>query len=346
MPKFLISIIDSFVTYLNELSRNQDILMFIDTPASRKFKWLNLYPAAKGPPAVIKNIRTSLVRARLPHKLIFRSELDFNLKCDLKKSKAKVVLIPSWSNDGDDLEELLCSVPKTSLILIGPNISLSMDIINKICKKYEGRLHFLMPSKQIFDYFSRVFKDNKALIRSSSILPTPIDHESWKPSKFSHKTLILIYLKNYKAGIDDAAIAYLKHRFLNRVRFVKYGEYTSAQFRSVLKRTYFAVYLADTESQGLALLEMWSSNVTTFIRLPEFKTNADTSIPWKYGEREEEYAPFLSSQNGAFFSNVKTLENLIDDLETQKKTYTPRDWVLSNLNFESFCIDLKKIIDD
>jgi len=107
MSNFLISILDGLATCLNELKKNQEIYFFVDTPASRKFKFFNLYPAAKGPPAVIKNIRTSLIRTGLPHRVIFIGEMNLNLKCNLKKSKARVVLIPKWDRKGDDLVDLL-----------------------------------------------------------------------------------------------------------------------------------------------------------------------------------------------------------------------------------------------
>lgn len=334
----LLRITDSYRAINFVFSKNDSIILVADIPSSRKMRFLNLYDSRKGPPAVLFNLRTALLRCKVPHTIIFTSELfdDSNL---LNYSMSeRFILVPGWTRSQFELEELI-KHSSGSKILIGPNISLTHNEINSITTRSKNEIYFIVPSNEIKRFFESKFSENELLLRRTIVVPSPVDSQYWSPGG-NQKNKILLYLK-HRVGIQDIVIMnYLRERFGERVELIEYGKYSPIKLRTAGRHSKFCVYLASTESQGIALLEMWSMDIPTFVRVPNnFEIEKGREVS-RYGATPETYAPYLKPNAGSFFSDVDELQNLIDDLEKKEIEYSPRKWAFENFNMTAYVENL------
>jgi len=84
-----------------------------------------------------------------------------------------------------------------------------------------------------------------------------------------------------------------------------YGTFKQQDYLSALADAPYLVYLAQSESQGLALQEAWAHNVPTFVNKSTRWESADTS--W---EAPQINAPYLTPELGAVFNSIDELTEL------------------------------------
>ena len=85
------------------------------------------------------------------------------------------------------------------------------------------------------------------------------------------------------------------------------------------------IVLGGTESQGIAFAEAWSMNVPTFIHcVGSWKSPSGFSY-------DAEAAPYLSSETGAYFSDIPELLALLMAINAAELKYSPRAWVLNHM---------------
>lgn len=86
----------------------------------------------------------------------------------------------------------------------------------------------------------------------------------------------------------------------------KYGQFSRDRYLQALQSAPFLVYLAESESQGLALQEAWAHDVPTLV---------NESHEWRNGEASWQApninAPYLTNEAGYFFSDPAELPALI-----------------------------------
>ena len=150
------------------------------------------------------------------------------------------------------------------------------------------------------------------------------DDGSMEKSKESRNLLV------YNKRQDDLCLKLLAVlKKYGEVNVVKYGEYTSKEYRQTLNDAAFMVWLSQSESQGLALLEALSMNVPVLAWDPG---------QWKYysQELEKEFiygnassCPYFSSQCGLKFESSEEFESkLIEFMHKMKKLqFVPRNYV-------------------
>jgi hypothetical protein len=191
---------------------------------------------------------------------------------------------------------------------------------------------------------ARMFTESAKMCNSSHsfirVLPTGVDEKYWKPVKFSGNK-ILIYIKGNLSNVDQDSINEVRQRFKDRCETIQYGEYSQAEYRKMLQGAKIAIFYAGTESQGLAMLEAWSCNVATLVRIPIANSS---SLPNKstYGQHCMDYAPYLNQKTGAFFTNKIELLALLYSLENSELKFNPRLWAIENFGMKKFKIETFK----
>ena len=107
---------------------------------------------------------------------------------------------------------------------------------------------------------------------------------------------------------------------------------------SLLRKTKFAVFLINTESQGLAQFQAWSMDVPTLILAQAKYENSKTLghiVP-------ASSSPYLTASTGQFFDESDSFE-AIRGFVNILNNFTPRRWVLANYSESSSAEEFKRI---
>ena len=158
------------------------------------------------------------------------------------------------------------------------------------------------------------------------------------------KKKVLVYFKTLNYILLEKIKVLLNKKNIDII-IIKYGNYSQVEFKKALSIVDFAIFISQSESQGIALAESWSMNVPTFVwKKKILKIN---NIKYQYTSA----APYLSSETGYFFSNIKQLEKIIKNYYKNKFELKPRRWILNNMtdkqsaqNILSILTKLKKNI--
>lgn len=121
--------------------------------------------------------------------------------------------------------------------------------------------HFLVPSKWVKDkycQFDFVHPNNL------HVWPVGIDTDKWTPSTQEPTQDCFIYFKNRSAE-DLQVVKLLMKKFGLRYSVLEYGKYQEQDLKDACDKSKFAVLLTNTESQGIAYLEILSTNTPCYV---------------------------------------------------------------------------------
>lgn len=335
---------DACKAFAYSLWRKPQTIIVFPGSLGRSFIFFNRRNAHKGPSAVLNNVRTSLLRNSYPHRIITLNLDVFKLSEKQKKyiRNADRVIIPFWRTEVSELEELLHQSPHAQFFL-GPNFSLSINKLDLIAKRHAERFFVLLPSEEIRKYFERRYPNRVNFFKSCFVVPTPVDEEYWCGG-IRKRSLVLLYLKGKEFPERSDIQSVLRQRYGRSVKTIKYGAYTQKQYRALLAEARIMIYLGGTESQGLALLESWASNVPTIVRGTANNPKSSTHLKnLKYGGQLSTYAPLMSQYTGRFFTTSEDLFLILDKFELKEIGFCPRKWVQQNLPLSKFTAFLDSV---
>lgn len=258
-----------------------------------------------GPQKVLLNLARGLELLSVPYK--FNDIADWN------------VCLQEWSRFINILP------PNT---LVGPNINppwIKPEIYNRY-------IHFLCPSKWTYNAFRSEISPHKTL----HIWPVGIDIDRYKPNNNSIKENVLIYYKNIdineleklKEILDKHNIKYL---------VLKYGEYGESTFIDFVNQSYCGILLTNTESQGIAYMEMLSMG------LPLYCINREY---FKYDDNHlvvADSAPYMDSTCGV--KGKLDEENILQFIQNYQQ-FLPRNYIINNHSLEQGAAKLISIMDE
>lgn len=209
--------------------------------------------------------------------------------------------------------------PKIGNIVVGPNLFVTpkgfeAELKNELIKK------IVVPSQWVADLWT---KEAPEISNKIVVWAVGIDFNYWQPLKGESENLInkvLIYMKNRDVLLINQVQSLLKENgFL--VSIITYGMYSEEDYREELRSSIALVYIGESESQGIALLEAWATNVPTFVYnskktiLIQTKTGVISLSGNNYSP-----APYLTDERGHFWSDANELLVHLKDLDK----YTPR----------------------
>lgn len=211
---------------------------------------------------------------------------------------------------------------KISKLLAGPNLmELPNDHGNILASPEIDAV--LVPSQMAAEIYEKFSPTLKGRIK---VWYAGVDEAYWKPpASKGKKQEVLVYWKNAPKTLGIYAERLLK-KYGFELRRIVFGRYTKSQYKRVLSKSAFAVFLSVTETQGLALVEAWAMGVPTLVWNPKIEhyyiKNLQTTA-----------APYLSESTGREWKELSELEQLLED-QGWLKVCQPRQWVLQHMTDE------------
>jgi glycosyltransferase involved in cell wall biosynthesis len=197
-------------------------------------------------------------------------------------------------------------------IVTGPFIStLPTDNHGLLDDPHIDELIFLCDwhRKIFFEHYK--FKNKKSFIWYAGV-----DTNRWQPDLAEIKDTVLIYLKWPNPELADHIQNFM---IKNNIKYetIKCGFYQPDEYKEKLKKAKCVIFIAHSETQGLAIFEAWSMNVATFHWDPGFMNY--------YGKIFDgsSSAPYLTDELGDKFKNAEEFdENFLKFLNTTQKLNT------------------------
>jgi hypothetical protein len=235
-------------------------------------------------------------------------------------------------------EKLQTPGDKYTTVGVGPNLT-AVELSSLYAKGLNIDF-FLAPSKQVeFSYIYHGLPEEK--IR---IWPVGIDTEKYKDTSESPKRYdCLLYFKGRKKE-ELKQVEELLNKFGQTFKLVAYGSYNEREFLKYLTECRYAVILDATESQGIAIESIMSSNLPLFVLdqiylgHPEFNDMNEnlrvTSVPYWSDMCGVKVPTDSFAQSKNFYLPIpETAEKFREFLE-RLQTFHPRKFILENLTLE------------
>ena len=153
------------------------------------------------------------------------------------------------------------------------------------------------------------------------VWPVGVDHEKWTPRDEKsgvRPRKALVYLKGKGVAMREQAEDALRKAGME-YKEIYCGSHVQQEYKEMLEWCDFMVYLAHSETQGLALAQAWSMNRQTLVYEPDSLTALGL-----------EAAPYLTDMTGRRWRDTSELSEILADMPVT----SPRQWVLSNMTNE------------
>jgi hypothetical protein len=205
--------------------------------------------------------------------------------------------------------------------LIGPNIC-TLPIDNRIVMDHSKYKKILVPSEWVKNLYSRWLPVEKI-----QVWPVGIDIDLFGDFSNKEKSIdFLVYFKRRERSELNIILDYLNFKKLS-YHIVEYGNYTESNFIKILENSKRGIVIGNSESQGIAIQEMMSSNLPLLI--------------WdikKWKDRGEENSctatsvPYWDNSCGEIFYAAEEIEKTYNLFIN--RSYSPRGFIIKNLNLE------------
>lgn len=219
-----------------------------------------------------------------------------------------------------------------SNVLAGPNLFvIPSDWPLEQIKAYK---HYVVPSRWVHDLYRTFRCMDHATI---DVWPVGIDTDRWKSCAYDIKSIgpinqsdlkCLLYFKNRNVQ-DLELVKKILGKYGIASRVLEYGSYSEEQMQDVCSWANMGILLTDTESQGIAYMEMLSSDLPLFV----FNKSWWES-PRKDLRVSATSVPYFDARCGEVSDNVdlKLFEKFLNGVMTWK--YRPRSYILENHTLE------------
>jgi glycosyltransferase involved in cell wall biosynthesis len=207
--------------------------------------------------------------------------------------------------------------------LLGPNLFVLPTDNPKLCDDFDN---FIVPSQWVKDlYITFDLLKNKNIF----VWPVGIDTEIWKPTVENKKEIdCFIYFKN-RTEQDLEIVKAICRKFNLTFKVIGYGSYLEKELKELCEKAKFAILLTGTESQGIAYLNILSSNIPCYVfNTPTWKDE------YKKISCEATSVPYWDERCGVIANNVDLnhFKQFLDANENNK--FEPRNYILDNLTLE------------
>ncbi|HLG40110.1 MAG TPA: hypothetical protein VI461_10590, partial [Chitinophagaceae bacterium] len=253
---------------------------------------------------------------------------DFNYNPIRKKNIAENVIVLAGVGRLKEIIELK-KKGKIKKLFAGPNICESPNEENGILANKAIDV-CIVPSQWVGVSYLEEENDLRGRIE---IWHAGVDSNYWQPSAKKKNRDVIIYWKTEEEEFCKAIEDIIRNHNYNPVR-VKYGNYSSKEYKEGLDIAVFAVFVSRSESQGIALAEAWSMDVPTYV--------------WDPGElvyKNRKYknitaCPYLTEEAGLKWIELNELKEIVDRTQKGVLSFKPRKYVLRSFSDEQSASDL------
>lgn len=212
--------------------------------------------------------------------------------------------------------------------LFGPNL---VVLPNEFSETELGLLkHMVVPSQWVKDLYRRF--DLLSNVRID-VWSAGIDTETWIPPKesrnLSANLRCLLYFKNRSQTDLQFVQNTLRDRHIE-FKVLEYGNYSEDQLREASYWASFGIILTNTESQGIAYMELLSTDLPLFVYDQPWWNNEG-----QYPKVDASSVPYFSEACGekTVSPNKELFEVFLNNVRSGS-VYSPRDYILSEHTLE------------
>ena len=258
-----------------------------------------------------------------------------NLKTGLENLGHTVV------DSGQDCDYCVClqnpvDWPDDHIDIVGPNTFTVPDQMPSICQQYNN---FLVPSKWVKDCYEKYacMKNNQC-----HIWPVGIETATWDPEvlpKNEQHFDCLIYYKNADKKYLQKAVDLCNSLSLSYA-ILGYGNYDESILKIAAGTCKFCILCTKTESQGIAYMEILSSNIPCFV----FEKTEWDDMPGH--ECSASAAPYFDDICGVKVNRDADLTEMKKHFKIFVNTkYEPRKYILDHHTLETSANTLLNILE-
>ena len=158
-----------------------------------------------------------------------------------------------------------------------------------------------------------------------------IDVNKYKPGNRNRRGNLIVYKKLKDSQLSYHA-AYIAREKGYKVRIIESGKHKFEEYISLLDEAEIMVTVGCPEASGNYLTEAWAMDVPTICYDPHYYHWGE---PWYFEyEGNVSTCPYLTEATGVRFSEIQELRMILEAVETYKKQWHPRRWVLENMTLE------------
>ncbi len=163
-----------------------------------------------------------------------------------------------------------------------------------------------------------------SLVGRTRIFPSGVDAAWWWDGLRSHQPRRMLFYHKHPPKALYSQCKELAVRYGFEVDTIYYGQYKVEDYRRILHQTGVLVHWAQSESQGISMLEAWAADVPTLVWNPR-------TFCWKGCRYDSDSSPYLTEATGATFDDEKSFQKLLVEGYAERCRYSPRAWLLQHL---------------
>jgi len=222
------------------------------------------------------------------------------------------------------------SLPRTTLM--GPNLFVLPSEWGGFCQNFS---HYVVPSQWILSKYREFSNLDHATI---DIWPVGIETDVWKYKDLKKRNKVLVYVKNRDQSIVDGIFKDLKnHSF--EVDLIVYGNYREEELYKSCMECSVCVLITNTESQGIAYMQILSSGIPCFVLDSKTWDNEG-----KYKQVPATSVPYFNEKCGFIREkfDMKEFNNFISSYDS----FDPRSFIFENHSLEVGSRSFLKILEN
>jgi len=284
------------MTKFEDLSENDKTVLLVHTNDSHR-----------GPGMVVQNLQKGLKAIGVQYRGRF----------DSMPSKYTGVL------QDYDLDSLKHWHEMKTPLLLGPNLFVLPTDNPNLCKMFDN---FVVPTqwvKNLYEGFDLMKGKN------IHVWPVGIDTEEWKPVPREDSELdCVVYHKN-RSEQDLAIVEAICKKFKLNYKVFKYGSYEEHELKGAAEQARFAILVTGTESQGIAYMQILSTDTPCYVfNSPTWKSeDGSIVVPASSVSYWDDRCGYKSET-----VDLKHFEEFMT--KVSEGQFNPRDYILENHTLE------------
>ncbi len=250
-----------------------------------------------------------------------------------------------WIHDDVEALRQINKLPKEIKIVLGPNL---VNMPRHLPKGLDiSRTVYVLPSNWAISLWKEFGFDNFCPMES---WPVGIDTEEFVPSS-DRKDIVLVYFKQRSLFELRAVEKALQEKNIGYKTLI-YPLYYESEYKSLLSRAKYVIWLGRQESQGIALQEALSANIPVLIwdvsSLGHWVASGkEMSV---YTDKENKFseatsAYYFNATCGVQIKELSQLDEALGKMEKECSGFSPRKFILENLSLSKQAQDFLSIYE-